>query len=164
MGDEDEEEEIDPRKALYLDEQRFQPFLLVFLAVITNAMGENVIARNRKLDPTIINGNHFYFYFFNYFYLLCFGLFFIPATYMIEMKGMKQSIFFGMVMTTFAVWLNVWELETVASILIGVGMPFIELTITKLSATWFGPKGRNITSTFLIIGFLIPQTIDEFLE
>ena len=45
-----EDEDNDPRKALYLDDQRFQPLLLVFLATFANVLGENVISTARKND------------------------------------------------------------------------------------------------------------------
>lgn len=159
-----EDEENDPRKALYLDDQRFQPLLLVFLATFINVLGDNVISTARKNDESIMTGNHFYYYFFNYFYLLAFGLMFVPATYVIEVHGIRKSVFFGSIMTTIGLWCNYLRLLTFGGVLVGIGMPFIFFTTTKLSAQWFGPKGRNITTTFIIIAYFIPQTIEEFMD
>jgi hypothetical protein len=136
----------------------------VFLAVFTNVLGDNLISIKRKTDPSIISGNHFYFYFFNYFFMLSFGLMFIPATYLIEMKGIKYSVFLGMCLTTVGLWLNEAGLMTPGHFFNGLGMPFIFFTATKVSAMWFGPKGRNLTTSFLILGYFIPQTIEEFLD
>ena len=43
-------------------------------------------------------------------------------------------------------------------------MPFIFNTITKVAATWFGPKGRNVVMMLFLIAFYIPLTIEEFAE
>lgn len=159
-----EEEDNDPRKALYLDDQRFQPLLLVFLATFVNVLGDNVISTARKNDESIKYGSHFYYYFFNYLYLLMFGVMFIPATYLIEVHGIKKSVFLGSCLTTVGLWVNYVRLYTLGGVLVAIGMPFIYLTTTKVSAMWFGPKGRNITTTFVILAYFIPQTIEEFMD
>jgi len=43
-------------------------------------------------------------------------------------------------------------------------MPMIGNSCTKVSALWFGPKGRNLATTILLMGFYIPNTIEEFLD
>ena len=130
--------------------------LLVFLATFANVLGDNVISTARKYDKSIRDGNPFYYYFFNYIYMLSFALLYIPASYVIETKGIKKSVFFGMCMTTAGLWLNYFELLTLGQVVNAIGMPFIFLTITKVSAMWFGPKARNITTTLLIIAYFIP--------
>jgi hypothetical protein len=130
--------------------------LLVFLATFANVLGDNVISTARKYDKSIRDGNPFYYYFFNYIYMLSFALLYIPASYVIETKGIKKSVFFGMCMTTAGLWLNYFLFLTLGQVVNAIGMPFIFLTITKVSAMWFGPKARNITTTLLIIAYFIP--------
>lgn len=129
-----------------------------------NVLGDNVISTARKNDESIKYGNHFYYYFFNYFYLLSFGIMFVPATYLIEVHGIKKSVFLGSCLTTVGLWLNYVKLYTLGGVLVAFGMPFIYMTSTKVSAMWFGPKGRNITTTFIILAYFIPQTIEEFMD
>lgn len=61
-------------------------------------------------------------------------------------------------------WFNYAGLSTLGSACASIGMPFIANVATKVSALWFGPKGRNIATTILLLGYFIPQAIDEFLE
>lgn len=89
---------------------------------------------------------------------------FVPATYLIEIKGIKHSVFLGMCLTTLGLWCNYLKLLTIGGVFVGLGMPFIFFTVTKVSAMWFGPKGRNITTAFLILAYFIPQTIEEFMD
>ena len=81
---------------------------------------------------------------------------FVPATYLIEVHGVRKSVFFGSALTTLGLWCNYVKLLTLGGVFVGIGMPFIFMTSTKVSAMWFGPKGRNITTTFIILAYFIP--------
>ena len=83
---------------------------------------------------------------------------------MIETYGVKQSTTIGIILTSIGMWFNYAGLSTIGSVFVSIGMPFVANVATKVSALWFGPKGRNITTTILLLGFFIPQAIDEFLE
>lgn len=89
---------------------------------------------------------------------------YLPSAYVTETMGPKVSISLGMLMTTLGMWLNYLDLFTVAVVFVGLGMPFIVNTATKISATWFGPKGRNVATTLLLLGYFVPNTIEEFIE
>lgn len=69
-----------------------------------------------------------------------------------------------MVLTTIGLWLAFLELPTLGIVVNALGLPFIVNTMTKVSATWFGPKGRNIATTVLLIGYFLPQALEEFLD
>jgi hypothetical protein len=43
-------------------------------------------------------------------------------------------------------------------------MPFALNITTKVPTMWFGPKGRNLATTVLLLGFYSAQSIDEFLD
>lgn len=43
-------------------------------------------------------------------------------------------------------------------------MPIISNLATKVTCTWFGPKGRNAALMILLLSYFVPETIDEFME
>lgn len=83
---------------------------------------------------------------------------------MIETHGVRISVFGGMILTTAGLIFSILSLPTVAIFLIGMGMPFIMNTSTKVAATWFGPKGRNVAVMLFLIAYFVPQTLEEFLD
>lgn len=50
-------------------------------------------------------------------------------------------------------------MEGIASVLVGTAMPFILNSLTKMSATWFGPKGRNVATMIILLCFYAPEFI-----
>jgi|LauGreDrversion4_2_1035121.scaffolds.fasta_scaffold433669_1 hypothetical protein len=81
------------------------------------------------------------------------------------MKGLNKTVTLAMIMTTVGLWINyLFDLPTVSIVFIGVAMPLLGNSCTKVSALWFGPKARNLTTTILLIAFYIPNSLEEFLE
>lgn len=99
--------------------------------------------------------------FFYYFYSLSIGVLYLPSAYVIETYGINRSVTLGMILTTVGLWSNYLSLPTIACIFVGIGMPFIMNTFTKVSASWFGPKGRNISTMILILSYFIPEAIED---
>jgi hypothetical protein len=103
---------------------------------------------------------------------LSFLLLFIPVAYALEKYGIRICITCAMISTTIGLWLCYAReyinkdnlagglvMEGAASILVGVAMPFILNSLTKMSATWFGPKGRNIATMVILLCFYAPEAI-----
>ena len=137
---------------------------LVFTATLLNKVANDSVHHCRFGDKFVKESGAFYYSFFHYFYALCFFVMYIPVAFLIEFHGVKKSVTLGMILTAFGLWLAVSSLLTLGSIFIGLGMPFIINTTTKVSASWFGPKGRNVSTALLILAFFLAQTIDEFLD
>jgi membrane-bound metal-dependent hydrolase YbcI (DUF457 family) len=87
---------------------------------------------------------------------------YFPSTYIIETYGIRPSICLGTALTTIGMWLSCIQNDTwidIAAVFVGVAMPFILNTLTKMSATWFGPRGRNISTMLVLICFYAPELI-----
>jgi hypothetical protein len=99
---------------------------------------------------------NFYYTFFDLFYRLMVPVLFIPSAYVIEAYGLNKAISLGMLMTMMGLWISYLNLPTLGICFVGIGMPFLLNTTTKVSGKWFGPKGRNISTTILILAYYIP--------
>lgn len=82
---------------------------------------------------------------------------------MIERMGIRVSVTFGMLLGTIGMWgMYIWNAESFGSIMVGSAQPFVINTFTKLSASWFGPKGRPIATMFLLISLFLPLAFSEY--
>jgi hypothetical protein len=103
----------------------------------------------------------FVFVFFKYFNFLSSLLFYFPSTYVIEVYGFQKSVTLGMILSSIGLWWTYGSFETVGSVFIGAGLPFITNTHTAVPARWYGPKGRSMATVLLILGIYLPITIEE---
>lgn len=98
----------------------------------------------------------FYYTFFDLFYRLTVFALYLPSAYVIECYGINKAICFGTLMTAIALWISYLNAPSIGCIFVGIGMPFLLNTTTKISGKWFGPKGRNISTMVMILGYYIP--------
>jgi ABC-type sugar transport system permease subunit len=69
-----------------------------------------------------------------------------------------------MIFTTVGLWINYsFDFHTVACIFVAIGCPLLLNIVTKVSASWFGPKGRNVATTVLLLAYFIPNTVESFI-
>jgi hypothetical protein len=99
---------------------------------------------------------NFYWSFFYYFYRFSIAVLYIPSSYVIETYGLNPAISFSMLLTTAGLWLAYINVPTIGCIFVGIGTPFALNTVTKLSGSWYGPKGRNIATMVMLIGYYGP--------
>ena len=59
-------------------------------------------------------------------------------------------------MTVCGLWLAQIGSPTIGCVFIGVGTPFVLNTTTKIAGLWFGPKGRNLATMMMLLGYAIP--------
>jgi hypothetical protein len=112
----------------------------------------------------MIEMGNFYWAFFYYFFRLTVAVLYLPSAYAIEMFGLNPAITFSMFMTTVGLWLAYVNVPTIGCVFVGIGTPFVLNTTTKVSGSWYGPKGRNIATMVMLLGFYIPQSIEEFFD
>jgi hypothetical protein len=65
-------------------------------------------------------------------------------------------------MTTAGLWLGYINVPTLGSVFVAIGTPFVLNTTTKISSLWYGPKGRNIATMIMLLGYYVSQSIEEF--
>ena len=82
---------------------------------------------------------------------------YLPATWAIEVYGVNRAITIGMSLCSFGMWVTVNDYYTFGSIFIALGQPFIINSVTKVSASWYGPKGRTFASMILILAMQLPR-------
>jgi len=104
----------------------------------------------------------FYWCFFYQFYRFSVAILYLPSAWVIEMYGINLSITFSMIFTTIGLWVAYLDKPTIGCVFVGLATPFVLNTTTKVSGSWFGPKGRNIATMVMLIGFFGPQSIEEF--
>jgi len=104
----------------------------------------------------------FYWSFFYYFYRLTVVVLYLPSAYAIEVYGLNPAISFSMLMTTVGLWLAFINVPTLGGVFVGIGTPFVLNTTTKVSSLWYGPKGRNIATMVMLLGYYASQSIEEF--
>lgn len=92
------------------------------------------------------------------------AILYLPSAYAIEMFGLNLTIAISMIFTTFGLWIAHLDQPTIGSVFVGIATPFLLNTTTKVSGCWFGPKGRNVATMFMLIGFFGPQSIEEFFD
>jgi hypothetical protein len=92
------------------------------------------------------------------------AILYLPSAYAIEMFGINPAITFSMILTTFGLWIAHLDKPTIGSVFVGIATPFVLNTTTKVSGSWFGPKGRNLATMVMLIGFFGPQSIEEFFD
>ncbi len=95
----------------------------------------------------------FYYSFFYYFYRLTVVILYLPSAYAIETYGLNPAISFSMLMTVSGLWLAYINLPTLGSVFVAIGTPFVLNTTTKISGLWYGPKGRNIATMVMLLGY-----------
>jgi len=94
--------------------------------------------------------------FYYYFYRLTVVILYLPSAYAIEMFGINPAITFSIFMTVCGLWLAQIGSPTIGCVFIGVGTPFVLNTTTKIAGLWFGPKGRNLATMMMLLGYAIP--------
>ena len=153
-------EDEDLRHLLDLDKKRNIVLFIVSVATAVVELGLLTVINLRKTDPDSRNKGSFYYVFFRYFYMLIYVLFYIPASYVIEMQGLNKSLTLGMFFCTVSMWAMYGNEYTIAMSVISFAFPFIMSTFTLVSAKWFGPKGRNIATGILLLSRFIPVGVE----
>jgi len=89
---------------------------------------------------------------------LIYLIIYIPMTfvsnYIIDEKGIKAGISIGCVLTILGLWIRTTSRESFFLLSLGqaigsIGAPFILNTPQKLSASWYSPDGRAMSTTLL---------------
>ena len=88
---------------------------------------------------------------------------FFPSVYAIELSGINKSVLIGMSLTCVGCWASMIDLYTAALTLCGLGQPFIQNATTKISAAWFGPKGRTVATTMTLMIVYLSSILNEFI-
>lgn len=154
--DDGDEDLLDNRHLLILDNRRHVVLLVVFLATVISEMAWLVNLWERRFEEDAREIGGFFYNFFRYFNRLAFVLLYLPATYVIENFGIKKSVTLGMILTSIGLWVCVWELYTLATVFLACGMPFIMNVCTSVSSKWYGPRGRNAATLILLLDIVIP--------
>jgi hypothetical protein len=92
------------------------------------------------------------------------AILFIPSVIIIEKYGLNKAVVLGMAFTSTGVWVAKAGYYTLSIALISMGSPFIMNSATKVAAAWYGPKGRTIATTIIVMFMYLAPTLDEFLE
>lgn len=125
-------------------------------------MSHNIIQKNHT---TIIDSyGAFFFVFFQYINLLALFALYIPSTYVIEKYGVNKAVLGGTAMTAIGAWIGYGNVYTLATFFISLGTPFAVNAATKVASSWYGPKGRTVATTLILIAMYLGPTIDEFVE
>lgn len=83
---------------------------------------------------------------------------------MIETHGIKKTIAGAMFMTAIGLWLCYFKITIPAAIFLGTSMPICLISVTKMSATWFGPKGRNLATMCVVLCFYSPEALQNIYD
>lgn len=92
-----------------------------------------------------------------------FVLLFLPSAYLIEKYGANRAVALAMCLTTLSYWSSYIELMNSSAFLAASGTPFLVNSITKVSATWFGPRGRPILTSIFLMCFYSGHILSEFI-
>lgn len=89
---------------------------------------------------------------------------FLPSVHIIEKYGLNKATVLGMGFTSIGVWVAESGYYTMSIFLISLGGPFIINSGTKVASAWYGPKGRSIATTVIVMFMYLAPTLNEFLE
>ena len=106
----------------------------------------------------------FFYIFFRYINLLALFALYLPSTYVIEKYGVNKAVLCGTAMTAIGFWTGYGKVYTLATFFISIGTPFVVNAATKIAASWYGPKGRTVATTVILLAMYLGPTIDEFVE
>lgn len=151
----------DQRKVLVLHWHRFKILAVVFMCSLVLEFCWVSTVWIRRLSNR--NEGPFLYTFLRYYNEFAFLLFFPTSVWLIEAKGPKTSVILAMVLAASGMWLLTLSTNFTApgEILVGSAQPFIINTFTKWSASWFGPKGRSISTMFLLISVFLPLAYSD---
>jgi hypothetical protein len=90
-------------------------------------------------------------------------LLYLPSVFIIENYGLNRSLQVSISLTTLGLWLAYTNSPTLGIVFISIGMPFVINCTTKVAGAWFGPKGRNIATTIMLLAVYSSMSIGEFL-
>lgn len=93
-----------------------------------------------------------------------FFVLFLPSAYVIETYGIKKAITGAMVMTAVGLWLCYFKFTIPAGVLLGASMPVCLISCTKMSATWFGPRARNLATMCVVLCFYSPEALQNIYD
>jgi hypothetical protein len=129
----------DPRQALFLDDKRNVVLFVYCIAGLSNYFGYNIVQEALYSSYSAEELSTFIFAFFHQIHSFSFFVLYLPSAYLIETYGIKKTITGAMFMTSIGLWLCYFKVTIAASILLGTSMPVFLISVTKMSATWFGP-------------------------
>ena len=141
---------------MYIDKKRHLVLLVVFFATVISELAWLTNIWGKRVETDARDKGAFFYNIFRYFNLLSWFIMYLPATWAIEVYGVNRAITIGMSLCSFGMWVTVNDYYTFGSIFIALGHPFIINSVTKVSASWYGPKGRTFASMILILARLLP--------
>ncbi|KAL4479917.1 hypothetical protein ABPG74_020433 [Tetrahymena malaccensis] len=140
-------------------------YLLVMVSYFFSINTFNVISANvsdiYNVQPIVVNLNS-----------LIQNILFLPVTlpvgYILEKYGMCISIYISSILVIIGVWLRVlinqnYYLVFLGHILMGLGIPFVQNMMTKLSLIWFRTEKRQMITQILMITTMITMLISSLL-
>jgi hypothetical protein len=114
-----------------------------------------------KLHDLNVDSTFFYIILY-YSNLLMSFLFFIPSVLVIEKYGVNKAIVFSNACTCLGLWIGYAGLFAFGSLIISIGQPFSLNVVTKISASWFGPKGRAFSTGIQLASIYLGISIIQF--
>lgn len=139
-----------------MDPKRYLILGIVFMAtcVLDLAWRSNLWGRRYEIEARDQGG--FYYIFFRFFNQLSMVIFYLPASYLTERHGVSKGLTIGMILCSTGAWFCFFKQYTLGCVFIGSAWPFVLNVITKVSSSWFGPRGRSGSTTILFIGIFLP--------
>ncbi len=104
----------------------------------------------RRFEIEARDEGGFYYTFFRYYNELALCILFPPAVLFIERFGINKSVVLSLLIASIGMFFSVGELYSIAAFIIGSALPILINITTAVSARWFGPKGRALSTMFLI--------------
>lgn len=101
-------------------------------------------------------------------YMIMYIIFSMPASWVVDKFGYRQSLIFGAVITAIfglirAIFADNYTIVLIAQFIIAIGQPFLLNISTKVPANWFPISERSTAAGILImaqyIGFAVPMVV-----
>ncbi|CDW90629.1 UNKNOWN [Stylonychia lemnae] len=121
--------------------------------------------RKQEESKELAQISQFGFIFCLYSHTLSMAIFSLPCAYLIEKIGVNKSMTLAIGLNSIGLWFGYLEFYTIGLFIAQISQPISGNLITKISALWFGPKGRVLVITGSVICQTIPlMMIDKRLD